>query len=178
MELADEILSNSADSGEVIHRSPKEHEFSLSTLKTKLKDMYNPQAISKKVELEVKANPPFEEIPFPKNKILQILGNLISNAIKFTPTHGKIEVLLDMEVLDQIRKLVFKVKDNGVGIDQTKIEEIQAGGTNSSMGTSGEKGFGFGLNLVHHLVNSLKGKLNVKSELGKGTEFEFILPLD
>lgn len=178
LELADEILSHSADSGAVINRSPKDHEFTLSTLKTKLEDMYNPQAIAKKVELEVNPNPPFEEIPFPKNKILQILGNLISNAIKFTPAYGKIEVLLDMEVLDQRRKLVFKVKDNGVGIDQTKIQEIQEGGTNSSMGTSGEKGFGFGLNLVHHLVNALNGELKVSSELGKGTEFEFILPLD
>lgn len=105
------------------------------------------------------------------------MGNLISNAIKFTPAEGNVEVLLDMEVLDQQRILKLKVKDDGVGISQVKVLEILDGGTNSSMGTSGEKGFGFGLNLVHHLVKGLKGRLLVKSEPGVGTEFDLILPL-
>lgn len=177
LELADEILSQNFDSTAAITRAPMENEFTLSTLKTKLDDMYGPQAITKKVEFAVNANPPFEEIPFPKNKILQIMGNLISNAIKFTPTEGTVGVLLDMEVLDEQRILHLKVKDNGVGISENKRSEILAGGTASSNGTSGEKGFGFGLNLVHHLVKGLKGRLLIQSELGKGTEFELVLPI-
>ena len=177
LELADEILSQNFDSTEATTRAPMENEFTLSTLKTKLEDMYGPQAITKNVEFAVNSNPPFEEIPFPKNKILQIMGNLISNAIKFTPAEGTVGVLLDMEILDQQRILLLKVKDNGVGISEEKISEILAGGTVSSDGTSGEKGFGFGLNLVHHLVKGLKGRLLVTSDPGIGTEFELILPL-
>ncbi len=177
LELADEILSHNLNSNGAIKRTPRDNEFTLMTLKSKLEDMYLPQALTKKVNLEVNASPPFAEIPFPKNKILQIMGNLISNAIKFTPAEGVVEVLLDMEVLDQQRILQLKVKDSGVGISEEKIAEIQAGLADSSLGTSGEKGFGFGLNLVKHLVKGLKGRLLIKSEEGSGTEFELVLPL-
>lgn len=176
LELADEILSQNFDSG-AAKRVPKDNEFTLSTLKTKLEDMFSPQAITKNIKLEVNASQSFAEIPFPKNKILQILGNLISNAIKFTPSEGLVTVSLNMEVLGTQRILQFKVKDNGVGISQQRISEILEGTTATSMGTSGEKGFGFGLNLVHHLVKGLKGRLLVTSELGEGTEFELILPV-
>lgn len=178
LELADEILSQNIDSrGEISKRAPKEHEFTLFTLKSKIEDMFTPQALTKDVKLEVMASPPFAEIPFPKNKILQIMGNLISNAIKFTAAEGTVSVLLDMDVIDQQQILHLKVKDSGVGISPEKVSEILAGGTVSSNGTSGEKGFGFGLNLVHHLVKGLKGRLLVNSEPGIGTEFELILPL-
>ena len=177
LELADEILSQNFDSKGATKRIPKDHEFTLLTLQTKIQDMFNPQAINKKVTLEVEASPSNPEIPFPKNKILQILGNLISNSLKFTPNGGMVKVILDLEVLDQEKILNLKVIDSGVGISSEKIAEILEGGTSSSSGTSGEKGFGFGLNLVNHLVKSLKGRLLVKSELGSGTEFNLILPL-
>jgi signal transduction histidine kinase len=177
LELADEILSINGDSIGEVKRLPKDHEFTLLTLKSKLEDMFNPQALTKQVDLEVLPNPPFAEIPFPKNKVLQILGNLISNAVKFTPTGGKISVMLDMDILDQQKILRFKVKDNGVGISPEKIAEIMNGQAISSIGTSGEKGFGFGLNLVQHLVKGLKGRLLVRSELDEGTEFELIIPI-
>jgi signal transduction histidine kinase len=78
--------------------------------------MFKPQAITKQVKLQVTVSEPFAEIPFPKNKILQILGNLISNSLKFTSSGGIVEVLLEMEVLDQQKILQFKVKDSGEGI--------------------------------------------------------------
>lgn len=173
LELADEILSSSMTS----HRNPKKSEFTLLTLKEKVLDMFGPQAITKNVELTVDTSDLMSEIPFPKNKILQILGNLISNSIKFTPEGGKVEVCLDMEMSDLEKILKLKVKDNGVGISQEKITEILKGGTESSAGTSGEKGFGFGLNLVHHLVTGLNGRMLLKSEQGNGVEFELIIPV-
>lgn len=177
LELADEILNQNFDSPGQAKRAPKDHKFTLLTLQSKLLDMYNPQAMTKKVEFQVNATPPHAEIPFPKNKILQILGNLISNSIKFTAEGGKVEVLLDMKVSDEEKILHLKVKDNGVGIPQARIAEILEGGTCSSNGTSGEKGFGFGLNLVNHLVKGLNGKLLMTSTQGQGAEFELILPL-
>lgn len=173
LELADEILSSSMDE----KRKPENHEFTLLTLKEKVLDMFGPQAITKNVELDVQSSTPMSEIPFPKNKILQILGNLISNSIKFTPIGGRVEVFLDMEKNEQERVLKLKVRDNGVGISPEKVKEILEGGTASLAGTSGEKGFGFGLNLVNHLVSSLKGRMHLTSELGKGVEFELILPV-
>lgn len=177
LELADEILTQNFDLSGQTKRAPKDHEFTLLTLQDKLLDMFNPQAITKKVELQVSATSPHSEIPFPKNKILQILGNLISNSIKFTGEGGKVEVMLDMKVTDETKVLYLKVKDNGVGIPQEKITKILEGGTSSSNGTSGEKGYGFGLKLVNHLIKGLNGKLLLTSMVGQGAEFELILPL-
>nr|WP_287936311.1 ATP-binding protein [Algoriphagus sp.] len=178
LELADEILTHSIAEKDLVKRGPMDHEFTLLTLQSKLEDMFTPQAVTKNVSFEVKANPPQQGIPFPKNKILQILGNLISNSIKFTPAGGEVLVDLDMEITDQSNHLRFLVKDSGVGIAPEKILEIMEGGTASSQGTSGEKGFGFGLNLVHHLIKSLNGTMSVSSAQGQGAQFELIIPLD
>lgn len=177
LELADEILAQNFDSSGQTKRDPKEHEFTLLTLQSKLIDMYNPQALTKKIKYKVIATHLHAGLPFPKNKILQILGNLISNSIKFTPEGGKVEVFLNLEVVDGEKSLHLKVKDDGMGISPAKISEILAGDATTSSGTSGEKGFGFGLNLVNHLVKGLNGKLLLTSEENNGAEFELILPM-
>jgi signal transduction histidine kinase len=178
LELADEILSHSKAEKDLEKRRPLDHEFTLLTLQSKISDMFTPQTVTKNINLMVKANPPQASIPFPKNKILQILGNLISNSIKFTPEGGEVNVFLDMQIEKESKNLRFSVKDSGVGIAPEKVHEIMEGGTSSSQGTSGEKGFGFGLNLVHHLIKSLKGNMFVSSVPGQGAQFELTIPLD
>lgn len=178
LELADEILTHSLAEKDLVKRVPMDHEFTLQTLQSKLEDMFTPQAVTKKINLTVKANPPQASIPFPKNKILQILGNLISNSIKFTPEGGVVNVFLDMQIGEESKTLRFSVKDSGVGIAPEKVHEIMEGGTSSSQGTSGEKGFGFGLNLVQHLIKSLKGNMTITSVPREGAQFELTIPLD
>ncbi len=177
LELADEILSQDYSAKIGAARQPKENEFNLNSLKSKLEDMFNPQAFVKKVDFKVEVLTPHFDIPFPKNKILQIIGNLISNSIKFTSEAGKVLVILDLEVSEQQKTLHIKVRDSGIGMSQGKIDEITQGTAVSSMGTGGEKGFGFGLNLVQFLVQGLKGKMSVRSLEGSGTEFELNLPV-
>ena len=94
LELADEILSQ--DYGlrkDKELRKPTDAEFTLNSLKAKMVNMFEPQALVKNIDLEVQVESPNAEVPFPKNKILQILGNLVSNSIKFTPQGGEIKVL-------------------------------------------------------------------------------------
>lgn len=177
LELADEILDQNFELSSQAQREPTDREFNLLTLQEKLWDMYNPQAVIKRVSFKVHASSVHAGVPFPKDKILQILGNLISNSIKFTPPGGKVEVFLDMEILEKEKSLLLKVKDSGVGISPAKINDILEGGATSSFGTSGERGFGFGLNLVNHLVKGLNGKLNLTSVEDEGAEFELILPI-
>ncbi|MCU0399788.1 MAG: ATP-binding protein [Algoriphagus sp.] len=177
LELADDILSQNLELGSLKKREPKDHEFTLHTLQAKLDDMYKPQAVTKGLEFEVITKSPNAGIPFPKNKILQILGNLISNSIKFTPENGRVEVKLDLEIEEEDKNLRVKVTDSGVGLSNEKISEILTGGTSTTQGTSGEKGYGFGLNLVHHLIKSLNGTLAISSKLGEGAEFEVVIPL-
>ncbi|MFC3415256.1 GAF domain-containing sensor histidine kinase [Algoriphagus hitonicola] len=175
LELADEILSQ--DYGKEKKKLPSAQELTLETLKAKLSDMYAPQAISKSIKLEVTYKDENADIPFPKNKLMQILGNLISNALKFTPLGGKVNVTMEMEVLDLEKILRFEVADTGTGISKEKITEILEGRAESTQGTGNETGFGFGLNLVTHLIQSLKGKLHIESKPGEGSKFKITIPI-
>lgn len=178
LELADEILSQDyVDQKKKIARKPTESEFTLNTLKEKLISMFEPQALVKNIQFEVEVEAPNAEVPFPKNKLLQVIGNLISNSMKFTTSQGKVSVRMDMEILGLDKVLLLEVVDSGIGMTQEKIQEILAKEGKSTEGTMGEIGFGFGLNLVLHLVQSLKGKMDIKSKPGEGTHFKILIPM-
>jgi signal transduction histidine kinase len=170
LDLADEILTDGSK------QALKESEFNLPLFKDKLEKLYCSQARHKDVALNIHMDSVHAEIPFSKNKLLQITGNLISNAIKFTPAGGKIQVNLTLEMSQEENLLKISVIDTGVGIDSTAIENIVLGKSETTFGTLGEKGYGFGLSLVVHLVESLNGKISVRSWPGQGAAFEVILP--
>ena len=173
LELADEILS--ADKKR--NTSLKSHEMTLVTFKEKLEKLYMPQARSKNILFVVTTNRENEEIAFPQNKLLQIAGNLISNAIKFTPKFGDVVVNLDLSIADDTRQLKITIKDTGVGLDQAGIDAILSSSATSTTGTGGETGYGFGLELVKHLIKGMNGTFNITSEPGAGATFEVVLPI-
>jgi len=80
-------------------------------------------------------------------------------------------------ILGAERILIFDVSDSGSGMEESKIKEILSGNGKSTTGSMGETGYGFGLNLVLHLVKSLKGKVELSSKPGNGTNFKIIIPL-
>ncbi|OYZ01471.1 MAG: histidine kinase [Sphingobacteriia bacterium 28-36-52] len=152
-------------------------EFTLLSFKEKLERLYAPQAANKQIELLLKIKVGQEQKPIPKNKLLQIAGNLITNAIKFTDNNGKISVDLNIHSNPGTGQVLeFEVTDNGVGLAQNEIDDILNGIKASSNGTTGEKGYGFGLSLVKRLIDELNGSLTIESELGKGTHFKVSLP--
>ncbi|MCJ8210462.1 GAF domain-containing sensor histidine kinase [Mucilaginibacter sp. RS28] len=174
LELADEILGND----QLLKKADKlnSNQFNLAVLKEKLLKLYGPQAKSKHVKFEVVSSPDNEKVPFSKNKLLQIVGNLVSNAIKFTPADGLVSVKLSLNVGTKGNTLQIVVSDTGVGMTEDKIQMILTGKGESTTGTGGEQGYGFGLALVKHLMDSLKGKLSITSEPEKGTSFTLELP--
>jgi signal transduction histidine kinase len=127
--------------------------------------------------LEIKCPKEHSNVSIKKKILLQICGNLISNAIKFTPEGGEVEITLNIKNKDEDTILVIKAKDTGEGIDQQKIDTILAGQASSSDGTVGEEGYGFGLKLVHHLVETMEGSMDIKSEKRKGSKFTIELPV-
>ena len=103
--------------------------------------------------------------------MLQIFGNMISNAIKFTNPNGNVVVNLGFEEIKDSRALLkFSVKDDGVGMTEQQIEQMINHQAQSTPGTNDERGFGFGFQLSKHLINTLKGTIEIRSELNKGTE--------
>lgn len=170
LELAEEILSEDQQ------QALADNEFNLPLFKEKLLKLYQPQAKVKALDFEVYLEAGNETVPFSKNKLLQIAGNLISNAIKFTPERGKVVVSLGLVINADEKLLNITVNDTGVGIDADAVERIIIGKAESTPGTQGEKGYGFGLSLVSHLVEALNGKITVSSSPGSGTRFEVLLP--
>lgn len=171
LELADEILSTDVKTLVKL----KGDELNLYIFKEKLEKLYIPQARTKNINFKVQISSDTDKIPFSKNKLLQITGNLISNAIKFTPQNGKVEVSLTLTRGEIPNMLKIMVKDSGIGLNQEQINGILKGESVSVIGTSGEQGYGFGLVLVKHLIEGLKGKFNISSE-GDGACFEVVLP--
>ncbi len=116
------------------------------------------------------------EINTDKRKTVQILINLISNALKFTPKGGKIELSVDRGKEKFANSVFFSVKDTGCGIkkeDQNKIFEKFA------QIASGEKikGTGLGLSITKAMVILQNGKINLESAYGKGSIFRVSMPV-
>ncbi len=108
------------------------------------------------------------------NMFKTILRNLISNAIKFTNKKGQINIYSEVNHKD----VTIIVSDNGVGIgkdDLLKLWDFTK--PISTTGTADEKGTGFGLLLCKEFVEKHDGKIWAESEIGKGSDFKFTMPL-
>jgi signal transduction histidine kinase len=177
LELADEILSADKAKAKNSVEQLSSSDYNLIVLKDKLIKLYAPQAVNKKIQFKVNITSETGTIPFSKNKLLQIIGNLISNAIKFTPIEGGVTVNLSLKPDTANNTLDIEIEDTGVGMDQQKITQILDGKGESTSGTGGEQGYGFGFALVKHLVDTLKGNINIVSNMGKGTVISLQLPM-
>lgn len=111
-------------------------------------------------------------------KIRQILVNLIGNALKFTNVG---QVCLDIIVKESNHKsfdlVEFTLADTGIGIPSEQFEIIFEAFHQTEIGSSYQEGTGLGLSISHQLVELLGGTISVTSELGKGSEFSFEIPL-
>ncbi|MGJ8550953.1 ATP-binding protein [Winogradskyella wichelsiae] len=112
-------------------------------------------------------------------KISQILINLLGNAIKFTKD-GDIWVrTYKIDKKDNIYYLRFEIEDNGIGITKEKQNHMFESFSQGSVQINRKYGgTGLGLSIVKGLIQILKGKIYLKSELGKGTTFFFEIPLE
>lgn len=108
-----------------------------------------------------------------ENALALVIRNLISNAIKFTPTDGKVEISNYQENNEEI----LKFKDNGRGMNQKTLSTIfNTDEINSSYGTNNEKGSGLGLMLCKEFIERHNGKIWAKSAPDKGSEFFISIP--
>ncbi len=130
-------------------------------------------ADNKNIRIINNINPETRSV-FDEKMIMTVFRNLVSNAIKFTPCYGQIE--LSDRVHDG--KAEITIRDNGVGISPEIVADIfSISKTKTSKGTDGEKGTGLGLVLCRDFVEKNGGTISVKSEPGKGSAFTFSLPL-
>ncbi len=112
-------------------------------------------------------------------KISQILINLVGNSIKFTKD-GDIWIrVYKIEEIGKVYTLRFEIEDNGIGISQEKQDHMFESFSQGSIQINRKYGgTGLGLSIVKGLIDILKGKIYVKSELNVGTTFYFEIPLE
>ena len=140
-------------------------------------------AIQKFLNVSVDLDPDLSNVWCDQDKINQVLTNLLSNAIKFTPEHGEIGILIkEASTSGDTRNgriVEIKVSDNGVGIPTDELDEIfQKFKQVSDAPSDVRKGTGLGLPICKEIVGHYGGKIWAESELGKGSVFTFILPID
>jgi two-component system sensor histidine kinase/response regulator len=108
-----------------------------------------------------------------RNMIETVVRNLLNNAIKFTPSGGKITV----SAQDNGNFLAVSITDTGVGISKEDLPRLfQFEDFHTTTGTAGELGTGLGLIICYEFIKKHGGEILVKSESGKGSIFTFTLP--
>lgn len=132
---------------------------------------------AKQKNIEVIFDTDIEEkiISFDLDKMERIILNILSNSIKFTKEHGKIEIY----IRESNEMLEIEISDDGIGIPQNKLNSIFERFKQVENNTirSGE-GSGIGLYLVKSLVDMHGGHIDVESELGLGTTFKISIPVE
>lgn len=111
-------------------------------------------------------------------KIRQILINLIGNSLKFTK-EGNVKLEISIENSDTIIDWVsFRIEDTGIGISEDQLGLIFEAFQQTEQGQSYQEGTGLGLSISHQFVELLGGKIQVESKLGKGSIFQFAIPME
>jgi signal transduction histidine kinase len=128
-------------------------------------------ADKKNIALELECAPAIA-VNADRNMVMTVIRNLTSNAIKFTPDGGRVEVSAKVNG----DTVTVAVKDSGVGIAPERIESLFDFVHNKSTpGTGGEAGTGLGLSLCRELIHRNGGEIGVESTPGKGSTFRFTL---
>lgn len=146
----------------------------LAGLVAELSEQMQPMAREKEITLDESLPPELPPLRADRAKLRRVLINLLSNALKFTPRGGRVEVTAAREgALVRV-----SVADTGVGIPPEDLARLfdkyeQA----RSRATRSEKGTGLGLYITRQLVELHGGKISVTSEVGKGSTFSFTVPV-
>ncbi len=146
---------------------------SLTELTAEALDNLRPQAEEKSLILQILAPSQPAQVRGDRDKILQILTNLIHNAVKFTPPAGRVSISLT-PLEDHAVQVC--VADTGCGIASEEVPNVFDRFYRSNSGPTEVRGAGLGLTITKNLVDLHQGRIWVESTLGSGSQFYFTLP--
>jgi PAS domain S-box-containing protein len=133
-----------------------------------------PQIQQKTLEFTAVIPPKVPELSIDKDKVAAALVNLLGNAVKYTPSGGKVS----LHVAQTAAELAVSVEDSGIGMSAQDLSKIcQKFFRSEDPRVRDVPGSGIGLSLVQEVARSHGGRLEVHSELNKGSKFTLILPL-
>lgn len=140
-------------------------------LVTEAVETFQAQAVARGLTVVAEPTAPMPAVEFDSARILQVLTNLLSNAMKFTPRGGKVSVHLERRGAD----LCFTVADTGIGIPTDKLDAVFE--RYLQVNTDDRRGVGLGLYISKCIVQGHGGRIWVESGPGKGSAFSFTIPV-
>jgi two-component sensor histidine kinase/uncharacterized protein YigA (DUF484 family) len=139
-----------------------------------LEELYGSSASEKGVAVDFVLDESVPELMADEKLLDELFGNLISNAIKYTPSGGKVRVSLAMESEHRVR---FEVSDTGIGIPEEDIPRLFTEFFRAENAKAqAEEGTGLGLVIAKEILDFLGGSISVKSKVGEGTTLTCLLP--
>jgi signal transduction histidine kinase len=168
-DLLDLARAQSADF--VLHRSP----IDLALLAGHTATVFEPIAKQKEILLNVESAVDLPHVMGDASKINQVIGNVLSNSIKFTPRGGMVFLSLARTADNFIR---VTVRDTGIGIPSADLGKIfDKFGLHQRTGTEGELGTGLGMPIVKRFVELHHGRIGLESREGAGTSLTIDFPI-
>ena len=154
--------------------------FDFTELVSDLVGVIYPQASVRVISFEVHHAEPLERFYNGDSlRLNQILMNLLSNSLKFTPSGGRITLgIREAHRTGSLSYLELTVKDTGIGMSKAFLDRVYQPFEQEAADTArNQSGSGLGLSIVYNLVQLMGGKISVESERGRGTEFTVTVPL-
>jgi PAS domain S-box-containing protein len=145
----------------------------IDTLVYEVRDVVRPLAEKKRLKLGISVPTSFTAVVDPA-RFKQVLYNYLSNAVKFTPEGGRVEVRVRREEDHSFR---VEVEDTGVGISPDEIAKLFQEFQQLPNSRKAEQGTGLGLALTRHIVEAQGGSVSVRSTIGTGSVFAAVFPL-
>jgi two-component system, NtrC family, sensor kinase len=146
---------------------------SIAALLDETAKLFGPLAKNKSIALNLDASQVAGQVNIDEPKLQQVVSNIVSNAVKFTPNGGKIEV----KATRNDGALNISVRDNGIGLNSDQMNELFTKYSHSRRsGTNGEQGIGLGMTIIKQFVELHGGSVSVTSAEGQGTNVTISLP--
>jgi ligand-binding sensor domain-containing protein/signal transduction histidine kinase/DNA-binding response OmpR family regulator len=154
-----------------LHKEP----VNIADLCRELKEEINPFAQAKNIDLDVHISESIYVLA-DRNSLKTIIRNICSNAIKYSPINETVSLFAEEIIAEEKVRII--VRDNGLGIEPEKIADLFRFRENKkTRGTAGEQGAGVALVFADELIKLNDGRLEVESELGKGSTFSIFIPM-
>ncbi|MDH5188106.1 MAG: HAMP domain-containing histidine kinase [Rhodospirillaceae bacterium] len=147
----------------------------VSNVAGEIVDLFAVMAKERGVSLEADIPKNFPDINADPQEMYRVLSNLTSNAIKFTPKGGKVQILAEVDKDDNA--FIMVVRDSGVGMTPEQIRDVldmQA----TTVSPHGDVGTGHGLAIVNRIVREMGGRMEIVSSENRGTKVKLKFPYD
>ena len=146
----------------------------IEDIRQRLFDMFEDEAKKKNIDVKYTLNIEHKHVMADVTKVEEIFVNILSNALKYTPSNGQIKVNVDELECDEPGYMVVRtdITDTGIGMSPEYLDKIfESFSRERTTTTSKISGTGLGMAIVKKYVDLLGGTIDVKSELGKGSTF-------